>query len=262
MNGVPRSRLMHRVAAVANPRMRLICLPYAGAGTAVYRSWRLPAELDVEVWTVRLAGRETRRAESPQTRLEPVVRELADGLADLLDLPFAIFGHSMGALLAFELTRSLRRRRGRMPCHLFLSAHRAAHLPSSRRPVSVEPVEAFLNRLRVMSGPGSSAVDDPELLLHLAPVIRADFALCESYSYRPEPPLDVPATCFCAVDDPEVDVAEVEAWRRQFTRPGRLYMYPGGHLFIRAESVDILSRMALELSRQAESDLLPKDVIA
>ena len=111
------------------PAIRLFCFPYAGAGASIYRDWRLPSEAGVQVLAVQPPGRENRREVPPLRRIEPMLDACARELAPLADRPFAFFGHSMGALVAFELTRLLRRRGSPLPAHLFLSAHRAPDLP-------------------------------------------------------------------------------------------------------------------------------------
>lgn len=156
----------------------------------------------------------------------------AEHLSPLFDWPFAFFGHSMGALAAFELAafelaRLRRRRGGSMPVRLLLSGDRAAHLLAIRPAISPLAPARFFDRLRQMSAGPRSAVLKPELVELLDAMTRTDFLLCEWYAYRPEAPLDVPITGFAAVDDPEVDVAEAAAWRHRRRRlpaallPGR-----------------------------------------
>jgi medium-chain acyl-[acyl-carrier-protein] hydrolase len=230
-----------------SPAMRLICFPFAGSGAAAFHGWRLPAELSAEVWAVRPPGRETRRREPLLRDIEPLLEEVSQRLDEFADRPFAFFGHSMGALLAFELTRLQIRRGGPLPIHLFLSAHRAPGRPSKREPMSGLSDDELLARLLEMAGSGPTAIRDPELLMLTAPVLRADLELCESYRYRPGPPLPMPVTCFAAVDDSEVDVADVAAWQLFASTPGRLITVAGGHLFLREHSAEMLGEIAYDL---------------
>jgi medium-chain acyl-[acyl-carrier-protein] hydrolase len=254
---VTASRWIRRYAGVPSPRVRLICLPYAGGSASLFRSWRLPAELAAEVLAVQLPGRENRAGEPPVRRLEPVVRALAGELAPLLDRPFAFFGHSMGALLAFELARVLRQGGGPAPAHLYVSAHRAPDLPNRHPGISTLPDAEFVARMDELAGPSPSAVRSSELLLLLAPTTRADFELCEHYAYRPGEPLDTPVTCFTAVDDPQVDEAESAAWRRHTTGPFRLHRLTGGHLFVRDHAPAVLAHVAGGLRDAATRRALP-----
>lgn len=230
------------------PGLRLLCFGPAGGGASGYRDWWLPDELAAEVWAVQLPGRENRRVEPPFRRLDPLVRQLCANLGHLMDLPFAFFGHSMGALLAFEITRELRRAGARLPAHLFLSAHRAPELPAKKEPVSTLPEPEFLERLELMAGTSRSAVRDRELLVLLSPMLRADFELCETYTYREEAPLPVPFTCFAAADDYEVDPPDVEAWRQHTSVSCQTHLFEGGHLFLRDHNREILGHIAAELA--------------
>ena len=230
-----------------DPAVRLFCFPYAGAGASVYRDWRLP-RTDAEVWAVQPPGRENRTGEPPIRRIEPLLEGYAAGLGHLLDRPFAFFGHSLGALVAFELTRLMRRRGGPRPAYLFLSARRAPGRPAKRGPVSGLAQEEFLARLSAMAGSSQSVVRDRELLIALAPLMRADFEVCETYRYRPERPIDVPVRCYAADDDSEVDPDDVAAWRDYTTGRCDLRLFTGGHLFLRDHGRQLMADVAAALA--------------
>jgi medium-chain acyl-[acyl-carrier-protein] hydrolase len=229
------------------PARRLVCLPHAGGSASEFRDWRLPERLGAEVWAVQLPGRENRLTERPFRRASRLAATLADELAPLMTGPFALFGHSMGALLAFELARSLRRADRALPSHMFLSGHRAPHLPPKHEAASQLPDEEFVARLEQMADGAHSPMRDPELMRMLAPMVRADLELCEEYRYRDEPPLAVPFTCFAANADSEVDPEDVFAWEAHTSRPTRTRLYAGGHLFVRDHAAEILSDMAADL---------------
>ncbi|WP_173055813.1 thioesterase II family protein [Phytohabitans houttuyneae] len=231
------------------PALRLFGFPYAGAGASTYAGWRLPDELAAEVWAVQPPGRETRAREGLIRRIEPYVEACADGLAALMDRPFAFFGHSMGALVAVELTRLLRRRGAALPVHLFVSAHRAPGRPPKRGPMSRLPDDEFVARLLEGAGDSPVAIRDPELLLAFAGITRVDLELCERHPHRPQAPLDTPLTCFAAVDDSEVDVADVAAWEHHTTGAYRLRTFTGGHLFLAEHGARILADVATDLAR-------------
>jgi surfactin synthase thioesterase subunit len=230
------------------PALRVFCFPYAGAGASIFHDWRLPAHLAAEVWAVQPPGRENRRDEPPVRRLDLLVAAYAEQLAPLLDRPFAFFGHSMGALAAFELTRLLRRRGDPLPARLLLAAHRAPHLPPTREAISPLRWEPFLDRLREMAAGSPAVILDPDVIRRLEPTMRVDFELCERYTYRPDAPLPVPVTGFAAVDDCEVDVAGVAAWESHTTAGFRLRTYLGGHLFLREHAAAVLADVAVDLA--------------
>jgi medium-chain acyl-[acyl-carrier-protein] hydrolase len=236
---------LRRFAAPLDPRARLFCLPYAGAGASLFRDWR-PAP-DTEVWAVQLPGREDRFSEPALTGLGSIVDELATAVAPLTDLPYAFFGHSMGALLSFELTRELRRRGLPAPRRLFMSAFGAADLPPRRERLARLPEAAMLARLREMAG-SSSTLLDPEVLQVMLPMMRADFTACEEYVFAAEAPLDVPITAFCAVDDPEVDLSEMVEWWRHTTAGSAVHTFEGGHLYLREHAPRLLKIIAAEFS--------------
>lgn len=249
---MPTSRWLRRCGGSTAPEVRLICLPNAGAGASMFNRWELRRELATEVWGVQPPGRENRQKEPPLRRLDAVVRALAEELQPLLDLPYVLFGHSMGALTAFELCRALRRAGAPLPLRLMVSAHRAPDLPAWRPRASTLPRPEFLARLAEMAGPSTAQQVDTDLLDFLSPMMRADFELCETYRYVPEDPMPMPFTCFAAVDDPEVRVNEMLAWRRHTTQACQVYPFAGGHLFVRDRADEVLGCIATDVAASVE----------
>lgn len=230
-------------------RLRLFCFPYSGAGAALFVPWAnsLPAEIDV--CPVQLPGREQRLAEAPATRMEPLVAAIAPALLPYLDRPFAFFGHSMGALLGFELARALRRDHGRLPALLVVSGHRAAHLPDPHPPAHALPKAELLAELRRLNGTSREVLDHPELLEIILPILRADFAVCETYSYQSEPSLECPIVAFGGLEDRDVTREEVASWREQTSAGFTLRMFPGDHFFLNTARHLVLQTLARELLR-------------
>ncbi len=173
----------------------LFCLPYAGGGASIYRSWRQGLPDHVQLCRVQLPGRETRFAEPPLTRMEALLDGLADALVPWLDRPFALFGHSMGGVVAAALTRRLDRTLGVRPRHLFISGSRPPHLPVAI-PLHGLPPNDFLAALRRDGGTPGEVLDCPELMDVFTPVLRADHAILETWGTRSRFPLPVPVTCF------------------------------------------------------------------
>jgi medium-chain acyl-[acyl-carrier-protein] hydrolase len=171
-----------------------------------------------------------------------------DALLPHLERPFAFLGHSNGALMAFELARALRRSGGPMPLRLFASGRGAPHVPFPEPPVHALPEPDFLHEVRRLSGTPDELFEHPELVELLVPLLRADFALGETYVCRDEPPLDVPITAFGGMDDAEVPLERVAAWRAQTTRGFRLRMFPGGHFFLTTARGELLREVAAELN--------------
>ena len=214
-------------------RLRLICLPYAGAGALIFRKWSDALPPDIEVCPIQLPGRGTRLTEPPFTMLSCLVEALARVLDPLLDKPFAFFGHSLGALIAFELARQIRRHHGVHPVRLFASAGRAPQIPHRTPPIHNLANKEFLAELRRLNGTPRELLDHEELMEVMLPILRADFALYETYLYSNEPPLNCPISAFGGVQDRRVSASDLEAWRSQTSASFSLRMFPGDHFFLK-----------------------------
>ncbi len=211
--------------------MRLFCFPYAGGGASIYARWKNEFSGQIQLVAVQLPGRENRLFEPAQTRLQNLIPILINELQPHFESPFAFFGHSMGALIAFEITRELRRLERPLPSHLFLSAHRAPQLPSSKPSFHNLPDNDFIQRLRDLNGTPNEVFEDRELMDLLLPIMRADFELCETYEYRAEDSLDIPMIIYGGSNDPEVSNEELNAWRIHSHQPVQIEVLEGGHFF-------------------------------
>ncbi|MGW7302667.1 thioesterase II family protein [Streptomyces sp. NPDC054829] len=233
---------------------RLFCLPYAGGAAAAYREWHALAPPHIQVCPLELPGRGSRFSEPPVSRLRPLVDGLAGAVEPYLGRPYAIFGHSMGGLLAFELTRTLRRRGRPLPAHLFVSGRSAPDAPQEFPPLEGAPDERVRERLRELGGTPQEVLDDPELMDLVLPVLRADFSVLESYEYQEEPPLPVPLTVLGGTADTLVTPARLPGWRRQTSAGSRLRMLTGGHFFLHTTAPAIMSEISAALPRTVARD--------
>lgn len=227
--------------------VRLFCIPYAGGGASVFRAWARQLPSAIEVWPVQLPGREERWQEPACVSVPPLVRTLADALEPALDRPFAIFGHSMGALVAFELARELRRRAAPRPVALFVSAHHAPHLPNPAPAVHHLPEHAFLRQVQRLNGTPDEVLRNPELRARVVSVLRGDFALCEGYDHVPDAPLECPIAAFGGLHDSHVTRLELEAWREHTRAEFALEWLPGDHFFLHTARRELLGRLAAHL---------------
>ena len=225
-------------------RLRLFCFPYAGGGSSIFRTWPKCLPETIAVCPVELPGRGARLREAPRTRLADLVGEMAEGLSPYLDRPFAFFGHSMGALLGFELARTLRRMGGPLPRHLFVSGHRAPQIPDPGPHVHALPEPAFVAELRRLGGTPPAVLEHEELMQLLLPILRADFALVETYAYAPESPLSCPITALGGREDPEAGPGDLAAWRDQTTGDFSLRMLPGDHFFVHTAQPLLLAALS------------------
>lgn len=237
------------VCPLPRPRakVRLFCLPFAGGGASVFRTWHRELPETVESYALELPGRGARVRELPSLRLEPLVQGLADTLMSLLDRPFVLFGHSMGGLIAFELTRELRRRKAPLPRHLFISAFAAPQRPGRSPPVHLLSNAAFLEFVQGLEGTPPEVLSTPGLMDMLLPILRADWAVVESYTYRDEPPLEVPITVLGGADDAVVTREALEDWHVHTREDFTLRLLPGGHFFLRTEEPRLLDTLRREL---------------
>lgn len=227
-------------------RLRLFCFPYAGAGAVIYNRWPSSFPPDVEVCAVEPPGRLVRHKEPSPLRMSELIAGLDDALAPYLDLPFAVFGYSMGALTGFEWCRSLRRRLQRQPQHIVVAAAGAPHLSRQFRPMAQLPQAEFLRELDERYG----AIDpriaaDPELLSIVVQIMRRDLQLLEDYVHQDEPPFACPLAAIGGTADAGVPADRLTAWQHHCSVPLRTELFEGGHFFIRDHEAKLI-----ELVRQ------------
>lgn len=233
-----------RVAARPDATSRVLAFHHAGAGAAFYRSWLATLPPSIEGVVALLPGREHRLAESPLHDAERVVAAICAAIEPWLDRPVAFFGHSMGAMLAFEVVRALRAAGAPQPVHLFVSAHRAPHLPhGSPRTADMSQAE-FLRWLQVLGGTQPELLANAELMELVLPALRADFAICEGYRYRDEAPLSIPITAYAGQADAMVGPEAVLRWSEHTTARFRGQVFPGDHFFLQPAREQLLSEIS------------------
>lgn len=228
---------------------RLFCFPYAGGGAAAYRQWVDALPPAVELLPVKLPGRENRLRERPFTWLPALIEEVARALRPYFDLPFAFWGHSMGALIGFELARYLRRINEAEPVHLFVSGYPAPQLPASGPFIHQLPQADFIDELRRLRGTPEAVLQHAELMALLLPTLRADFTLLETYVYVAEAPLDCSISAFGGLEDGRASPNQLLAWREQTQRNFQLHLFPGDHFFLNENRAQLLAVLARELTQ-------------
>ena len=222
--------------------LRLFCIPHAGGGASAFRAWGDALPVDVEVCPVQLPGREARMGEPAISRMEPLVDALSRAIRPYEDLPIAFFGHSNGALIAFELARRLRREGRHLPVHLFASGRRAPDVPNPRPDVAHLPDPEFLAEMRELGGTPEEVLAHPELMQILMPLLRADVALNEAYRFSEEAPLECPITAYGGLGDLKATREDVEAWGRHTSGGFTARFFPGDHFFVYGEQKELVLR--------------------
>jgi len=208
-------------SADSTPGRRVFWFPHAGGGSA-----KIPGCIGV-----LLPGRESRLAEAPFTRMAPLVTALADAIDPYLAQPFAFGGHSMGAIVAFELARELRRRGKPLPEFLIASAARAPQFRRNHVPPPAPSRTQFLDELRRLQGIPAEVLDDPAMLRAILPALEADATLYRTYIYSEDAPLPFPIHAYGGLEDPNITRHHLEAWRDQTTSSCTVRQFPGGHFY-------------------------------
>ncbi|WP_029013109.1 thioesterase II family protein [Niveispirillum irakense] len=212
--------------------IRLFCFHHAGGGAAFFVPWAAELPRHVELIAIRLPGREAAYGAPRCADPAQVVDGVRAAMAPLLDRPFALFGHSLGALLAYRTALSLVAEGAGAPTHLFCSAFRAPHLPLSRAPLSGLAQADLLEELDRHGGIPAAVRAHEELLSLILPVLRDDLALAEGYQHDNAPPLNCPLTALGGQEDGLVSAAELAGWADHTTGPFRRLIYPGGHFYL------------------------------
>lgn len=242
---MPGSWIPAAALAVDAP-LRLFCFPHAGGGAGFFGPWREELAPDVAVCPVVLPGREARLRERPYTRIGQLIDPLFGAIEQHADRPFAIFGHSMGAIVGYEIARRFSAA-GRPPLRLFVSGRRAPQLPPRRAPLTDLPDDQFIAAIGRFDGTPAEVLREHELLRVFLPGLRADFALNDCYAPLPGGLLSCPVSASAGAQDPETTKQEIAAWQEVTTGEFRLRLYDGGHFYLKHASHRFISALRADL---------------
>jgi len=252
---LPSSQWFVRLRAKTDPRVRLVCFTSAGAGASSYGRWpdHLPA--DVETWAVQLPGRETRRREAPLTDLMEIANEINDRIEPLFDVPVAFFGHSMGALVAFEVARRVQAN-GRAIVGLFVSGRAAPDLRQGPEGLDKLSDNEFIDAMdREYGGVPSLLREDDEFRELYLPPLRADATAVWAYHFATGPVLECPIRVASGTDDLSVSRAALDAWAAFTLSDSRVTMFPGAHFYVNTARTALTRYVATELNDMARSEI-------
>jgi surfactin synthase thioesterase subunit len=226
--------------------VRLACLPHAGGSASYYFPVSAALAPHAEVLAVQYPGRQDRRHEPCVDNIQELAEQVFAALSPWTDRPLALFGHSMGASLAFEVARLLEHRAGVVPAALFASGRRA---PSRHRDENVHAQgdQRLIQEIQRLSGTEARLLDDPEVLRMALPALRSDYKAAETYRYAPGPDLSCPVTAFVGDADPKASVEEAADWALHTTGSFELKVYGGGHFFLNDHAPSVIAEIAERL---------------
>lgn len=230
---------LHRVPGAEAPTARVLCFPHAGGGAWSFNHWRSLLPAHVELVKVQFPRERDQDGATPRC-VGDLVKLLYAEIESLLDRPLAIYGHSLGALVAFEATRELRRRHTVLPVGLFVSGRRAPH-KAPRRVVHELSDEALVEVLKEMGGAPLELLGSEHWRSRYLPMIRSDLRLSDAYEYRPEPPLGCPLRSYLGTDDALIHLGDWEAWSEESRGNFARKLLPGGHFFTSRGEAELVS---------------------
>ncbi|MFE9775273.1 thioesterase II family protein [Streptomyces sp. NPDC005931] len=234
------TRWLRRFHAADRAPVRLVCFPHAGGAAGFYHSFSRALSPAVEVVAVQYPGRQDRRSEPALDDIAALTDGIIDALGPILDeRPLALFGHSMGAVLAYETARRLEHE-VQTPCALLFASGRRA--PSRRREeyTHLKDDDGLVEELRSLDGTDAELLDDADVLRLVLPAVRVDYRAVETYRHRAGPEPSCPVAVLRGADDPKVTREEAEAWRDHTTGLCTLDTFPGGHFFLREAQADVV----------------------
>jgi pyochelin biosynthesis protein PchC len=230
-----------RFAPRPDAALRLVCFPHAGASASVYFDWADALPAGIELTAVQYPGRAERGRESPADTMTHLVAGIRDALLTDAGPPYAFFGHSMGAAVAYETALALREAGGPEPCHLFLSGRTPAGPGSAAQPASDDD-EAVVAALRSFSGTPADLLSDAEARAVFLPVFTADWRMLEAYRPTPaDPPLTCPVTALSGSHDPLTDIPGAAAWSTITTGPFGMSVFPGDHFYLTPRATEVIT---------------------
>jgi surfactin synthase thioesterase subunit len=237
------ARWLRRAGGAEAADVRLFCFHHAGGTASMYRRWPQLMPRSIEPIAVQLPGRGDRFKEPPVNRMAPLVEALIEVIKPLLDRPFALYGLSMGARVAWALAHRLGERAMPMPAALYLASAAAPGADEGR----VDWKHDLVGYLRTMGGTPPEVFAEPELLDTVLPTLRADLTLVDAFRFRPSTPLDVPIRAFAGLADVEHSPERMSGWGRETSGRFHLDVRPGGHFFDAASELRLIQTIADDL---------------
>lgn len=235
-----------------NGRLTFFFFPHAGGGASAFYQWSRVLPATISSYAIQLPGRETRLREPLYRQLSSLADVLAEVLQPHLHPPFVFWGHSMGALLAYELTRRLQQHNLNLPQRLLVSGYNAPHIPYADPHIHHLPEVDFIAALQELNGTPETVLNDEELRNLVLPIVRADFQLVETYTYQEAVPLRCPITILDGATDDKTNEADLQEWQQQSIQPLEMFTFPGDHFFLYNLQPELVSTVLYLINRQLE----------
>lgn len=249
LDGAETSQWFYRPKPLVQPRMRMFCFPYAGGSAGIFRQWQEYLPNGVEIWAVELPGHQRRFAEPLVEDLSELLNRLEEEFLRLSMVPFVFFGHSLGGLIAFELTRRLSARGAIQPKELFISATVPPSREKPRDHARTLSDREFIKWLTELGGIPEAILQEEELLSLMLPVLRADIGVSERWRSPMVPPLKIGFSILGGNADANVAIGDLEAWKTETQGKFDMYQFPGGHFFIQSHKFLVLKTIGEKLSK-------------
>lgn len=232
------------------PRSRLLCFPWCGAGASALRRLTTHLPADVDVLLVQLPGREERFGQRPLLTMDDVVAHVTSALAQEPDLPLALFGHSMGAVVAYDVAHALQAQGERPPQLLMVSGHGAPRQRAATDPQwHLAPEEELVAQLAELGGTQSGLLQDKAALQAILPALRADYQVLESRPWTVRAPLACPIVACCSTGDTTVEIQRMDHWRHLTDGPFELHWFDGDHFYLSRDPQPLARRMSQSMRR-------------
>lgn len=237
---------------VPNPRpaakIILLCFPFAGGSSNSFRSWAGILPPSVELWAIELPGHGSRLSEPLVENIEDLIVPLSEGIVGSLEKPFAIFGHSMGALLGFEVALYLQNHFQKIAEHVFLSGHGAPGTPRHEPEIHHLPKPQFLAKIKEYNGTPQEVLENEELMDLMFPILKADFKLCETYRHNNSGKLQAPITALGGIQDPSITRQDMEQWAQFTSSSFNVRFFPGDHFYLLHHKINLLKAILTDIS--------------
>jgi medium-chain acyl-[acyl-carrier-protein] hydrolase len=226
---------------------RLFCFPYAGGSASIYTSWGALLPDTVELVAIQPPGRANRLSEGLMTSVREMGAALAQQMPSWLDRPYLIYGHSLGAIVGFEMLHALASTGLPMPLRFFSAARRSPQTTPLQPPIHDYPLEEFKAELRKLNGTPEHILQNQELMQIFVPILRADLQAAHTYHRAPDVQLDCEVSLFSGARDDKVTPEEIRGWQAHFRKPADFRSFPGGHFFMEDDKQSVVNAICESL---------------